>query len=74
MRHINANGFSANHTSQEGNHIHERIFLLPAFHSGEVINANFEKDVSVAVRRQNLLILTRALCLTVSNPKFVFKL
>lgn len=41
---------------------------------GEVINVKFEKDVSVAVRRHNLLILTRALCLAITNPKFVFKL
>lgn len=43
---INANGFRANHTSKDGNHIHERIFSFPdSFTLGKTINRKFGKDV-----------------------------
>lgn len=43
---INANGFRANHTSQDGNHIHERIVSFPdSFTLGKTIDRKSGKDV-----------------------------
>lgn len=45
MESINANGFRANHTSQDGNRIHERIFSFPdSFTLGKTIDRKFGKD------------------------------
>lgn len=43
---INANGFRANHTSQDGNHIHEWVVSFPdSFTLGKTIDRKFGKDV-----------------------------
>lgn len=46
MESINANGFRANHTSQDGNRIHERMCSFPdSFTLGKIINRKFGKYV-----------------------------